>query len=184
MEKIENFWKALGYIMIGLFLGILIVSSYLIVLTNRVQNEVAEMESELDRISEVIKSNPKLFFGNQFKDSVLREAGYYKVTATVYNPVVGQCDSSPLITADMSEINQDELMSGDVKWVALSRDLLEHFSYGDRIYVHSDSDSSINGIYEVHDTMNIRYTNYIDILKPVDQKYGKWNDVVIKRIED
>jgi len=184
MEKIENFWKALGYIIIGLFLGILIVSSYLIVLTNRVQNEVAEMESELDKISEVVKSNPELFFGDKFKDSVLREAGYYKVTATVYNPVAGQCDNSPLITSDMSEIDLDELMSGNIKWVALSRDLLEHFSYGDRIYVHSDSDSSINGIYEVHDTMNIRYTNCIDILKPVDQKYGKWNDVVIKKIED
>ena len=184
MENIEKFWKTFGYILIGLFFGVMISSSYFIVLTNRVQNEVAEMESELDKISDVIKSNPELFFGNQFKDSVLREAGYYKVTATVYNPVVSQCDSSPLITADMSEINPDELMSGNIKWVALSRDLLEHFSYGDRIYVHSDSDSSINGIYEVHDTMNIRYTNYIDILKPVDQKYGKWNDVVIKRIED
>ena len=181
MENIEKFWKTFGYIVLSFFIGVVLTSSYFIVLMNRAQERVIEIENE---ISKVIKENPDLFLDNQFKDSILREIGYYKVTATVYNPVSGQCDDSPLITADCSKIDLEQLRSGELKWVALSRDLLEYFNYGDKIYIHSKSDPSINGIYEVHDTMNIRYTNYIDILKPVDQKYGKWNDVVIKKIEE
>ena len=181
MEKNENFWKMFGYILLSFFIGVMITSSYFIVLINK---KVQDVEIKVNKVSRIIKENPELFLDSQFKDSVLREAGYYKVTATVYNPVVKQCDSDPLTTADLSRIDLEQLRSGELRWVALSRDLLEHFNYGDRIYIHSKSDPSINGVYEVHDTMNIRYTNYIDILKPVDQKYGKWDDVVIKKVEE
>ena len=181
MEKNENFWKTFGYILLSFFIGVVLTSSYFIVLINMKVQDVETIES---KVSDIIKENPELFLDNYFKDSVLREAGYHKVTATVYNPVVKQCDKDPLVTADCSRINLDKLDTGELRWVALSRDLLEYFSYGDRIYVHSDSDSSINGIYEVHDTMNIRYENYMDFLKPASQKYGKWNNVVIKKIEE
>ena len=48
-----------------------------------------------------------------------------KVTVTVYNPVMEQCDSTPLITADNSEIDLKKLKQGKLKWVAVSRDLLK-----------------------------------------------------------
>lgn len=101
------------------------------------------------------------------------------VTATVYQPVRGQCDKNPLITADGSKISLKHLKRGKLKWIALSRDLLREFKYGTRVSVHCKEDPSINGIYTVHDTMNKRWKRRIDILST--KKTGKWK-VYIKKV--
>lgn len=99
-----------------------------------------------------------------------------KVIATVYNPTKGQCDNSPLITADNSEINLKKLKNRKIKWIAVSRDLLERglLSYGDKVRIKSN-DPKINGTYEVHDTMHKRWRNRVDLLMHEENSTtGKW----------
>lgn len=87
---------------------------------------------------------------------------------TRYNPVVGQCDADPLITADMSFIDTVKLENKEIRWVALSRDLLKRWNgpinYGDTILIFSASKPIINGKWVVHDSMNKRYKKTIDFL--------------------
>lgn len=96
------------------------------------------------------------------------------VTGTIYQPVTAQCDNSPLITADNSKICLTALNKRELRWVALSRNLLRRwggsFNYGDTIYVHHPNDS-IRGEWIIHDTMNRRYKNRIDFLVPVSSGF-------------
>ena len=98
--------------------------------------------------------------------------------ATTYNAEVSQCDSDPFGTADGSRINPTKLKNQEIRWVALSRDLIwdeyrqglyKHdfrgqFAFGDTIYLHSELKPQINGYWVVHDCMNKRYRNSIDFL--------------------
>lgn len=102
---------------------------------------------------------------------------YFNVVATKYNPVLEQCDSDPLITADGSYIDTLLLMKGDLKWVAISRDLRKYFNYGDTIIVENSPE--IDGEYVVHDTMNPRWKSRIDLLSPRGDSLGKWDNVYI-----
>lgn len=89
----------------------------------------------------------------------------YKVTATVYQAVPGQTDSSPFITADNSRIRPR--YGSRTRWLALSPDLLKRnggkFNYGDKVQV-SHVSPQLDGVYTVHDTMNRRHRRRIDIL--------------------
>ena len=109
----------------------------------------------------------------------------YMLTGTVYNAVPGQTDDSPLVTADNSRIDLHELNSGNLRWCALSRDLLSRwdgpFNYGDLIMV--EGAGHMAGIWAVHDTMNKRYTSYIDFLVPEHIKLGKWENVSIRLVK-
>lgn len=110
-----------------------------------------------------------------------------KVTATRYNPVESQCNSQPLITADMSKISLSKLKRGKIRWIAVSRDLRKIYKYGDVVEIKAKKgdDSSINGLYEVHDTMNKRFTDRIDILTHIDNPHGqgKWEEVSIRLVK-
>jgi len=101
------------------------------------------------------------------------------VTATVYNAVPEQTDSTPFITASGARINQQhpELH----RWVAVSQDMLKRgYKFGMRIEVSGAGD--LDGIWEIQDVMNVRYTNCIDFLVENTRKLGKWNNVKIKLI--
>lgn len=110
-----------------------------------------------------------------------------KVTATRYNPVESQCNSQPLITADMSKISLSKLKRGKIRWIAVSRDLRKIYKYGDVVEIKAKDgdDNSINGLYEVHDTMNKRFTDRIDILTHIDNPHGqgKWEGVYIRLVK-
>lgn len=82
------------------------------------------------------------------------------VTLTCYQPVKEQCDEDPLITADGSKINLSELKKGNLKWCAVSRDLLWLFPKNKpkRVYIEG------HGIYEVRDKMNSKWNHRLDIL--------------------
>lgn len=118
----------------------------------------------------------------QIQEEIKKRERKWEVTITVYHPVEGQCDSDPLITADMSKIDLKKLRSGQIRWIAVSRDLLGDFKYGEKVYVESD-DERVSGIYEIHDTMNKRFKNYIDILTLPGILKGKWEGT-IKKIEE
>lgn len=101
------------------------------------------------------------------------------VTATVYHAVEAQCNADYLTTASGMKIKStNEAYSH--KYIAVSRDLRELFPYGCKVEI-SGTDI-YDGIYTVADTMNKRYTEYIDILINPDMPIGKWENVVIKKL--
>lgn len=107
------------------------------------------------------------------------EHAEYLVTATVYHAVEAQCNADYLTTASGMKIKStNEAYSH--KYIAVSRDLRDLFPYGCKVEVTGTG--VYDGIYTVADTMNKRYTEYIDILINPDMPIGKWENVVIKRI--
>lgn len=106
----------------------------------------------------------------------------FKVVVTKYNPVPEQCDSDPLITADGSFIDTLALRRGELRWIAVSRDLREHFHYGDTVVLETGQ-GEILGEYVVRDTMNPRWNNRVDILSPTGDSLGKWDNVWLYKKE-
>lgn len=89
------------------------------------------------------------------------------VSATMYYPVIGQCDDTPDITADQTKI-PDIYDCSYLNWIAVSQDLLWFnggpIRYGDTVYVYAGHKT---GAYIVRDAMNKRFTNKIDFLESV-----------------
>ena len=105
------------------------------------------------------------------------------VKATMYHPVEAQCDDTPLITADGSRIHPYQV--SEWNWIAVSQDLLKKnggiFEYGDKVYIkgtHKD------GIYTIHDCMNKRKTNQIDILESIGTSQYKYDEIEIYALND
>ena len=128
--------------------------------------------------------------------NTLKDNGYceyyevlsFDVTVTTYNPTRQQTDSTPNQTADGTIIKPWK--ATDYRYVALSRDLLSRwggpFEYGD--YVVIEGTDGWDGVYQVRDTMNPKWTNRVDILTTNSKfkytnvtlyKYVKSNDGVV-----
>lgn len=115
----------------------------------------------------------------EYKEPVIENHAEYLVTATVYHAVASQCDGDYLTTASGRKIKStDEAYSH--RYIAVSRDLGELFPYGCKVEVIGTG--IYDGIYIVADTMNKRYTEYIDILINPDMPIGKWENVIIKKL--
>ncbi len=106
---------------------------------------------------------------------------YLYVRGTVYNPTKEQCGDNPGVTADGKEINHEHLVSGKLRWCAVSKDLLQHMNYGDKIFVHHE-DKRIAGVWEVHDLCGIR--NTVDFLKPWPDTLGLWKQLKIEILRE
>jgi hypothetical protein len=105
---------------------------------------------------------------------------------TVYNPSKRQCDPTPFITASNSRINADELKKQNIRWMALSRDLLKrwkgNFHYGDTVLVTA-GDPKIDGLWVIKDTMNKRYKKRGDLLFDAGvRNLGKWRKVEVSKV--
>jgi hypothetical protein len=106
-------------------------------------------------------------------------------TLTIYNPEEGQCDADPLTTANNSRIDLDKLRRNEIRWMALSRNLLKRwngqFNYGDTVSVHS-GDASIDGLWVINDNMNKRFRDRGDLLFHRESRTaGIWKNVKIAR---
>lgn len=105
---------------------------------------------------------------------------------TIYHPEKNQCDASPLTTASNSKIDVEKLKNEEIRWMALSRNLLKRwrgeFQYGDTVLVTA-GDPQIDGLWVIKDTMNKRFKNRGDLLfdKQV-RKLGKWKNVEVARV--
>ena len=129
----------------------------------------------------------KLLLDNQKLHTELTE--FYKfgveVDVTMYQPVYPQTDKSPDITADGTRIRISK--ASDYKYVALSRNLLKRwggpFDYGDFILIKGTEDGHKDGIYNVRDTMNPKYVNYVDILESKNVKPYKYENVHIYKMD-
>ena len=119
------------------------------------------------------------------KEEPIKE-DWSRVTVTVYNPVIGQCDSTPLITADNSKIDLAKLKQGKLKWVAVSRDLLKNgkVKYGGKVKINCKEDPTLSGVYTVHDTMHPRWTKHVDILAHQDNRTtGMYKEVEVEYLD-
>ena len=98
---------------------------------------------------------------------ILEDSTVLTVYATMYHPVVGQCDDTPDITADQTKIPNIDSCS-HLNWIAVSQDLLWFndgpIRYGDTVYVEAGHKT---GYYVVRDAMNRRFKKKIDFLESV-----------------
>ena len=105
----------------------------------------------------------------------------FDVTVTTYNPTRHQTDSTPNELADGTKIKPWKATK--YRYVALSRDLLSRwggpFEYGDYVVIEGTEDGKWDGIYQVRDTMNPKWTNRVDILT-TNSKF-KYTDVKMYR---
>tara|TARA_Y100000385_G_scaffold19016_1_gene18998 strand:- start:150 stop:668 length:519 start_codon:yes stop_codon:yes gene_type:complete len=122
--------------------------------------------------------------------SLEKDCGYtganriaFNVTVTTYNPTRQQCDSTPHITADGTHFKTWKASS--YRYVALSRDLLSRwggpFNYGDYIVIEGTGDR--DGVYQVRDTMNPKWTNRVDILT-TNSRFKYNNITMYKYVEE
>lgn len=108
-------------------------------------------------------------------------------TLTIYHPVSAQCDGTPLITASNARIDLEKLRRSEIRWMALSRNLLKkwkgEFNYGDTVLLES-GDPAIDGLWVINDNMNKRFKDRGDLLFDVQaRKYGYWKNVRMAKWE-
>ena len=126
----------------------------------------------------------KLLVDNEKLHNDLSEFYKYgvEVDVTMYQPVYPQTDMTPNITADGTRFRISK--ASEYKFVALSRNLLKRwgggFDYGDFIYIKGTKDK--DGVYQVRDTMNAKYVNYVDILESDHIKPYKYENVHIYKM--
>ena len=144
----------------------------LLLITGYFDKMLDNTRTELFALKEKINQNSQDTFG------VLE----FDVTVTMYNPSVGQTDSTPNETADGTIINPKK--ASEYRYVALSRDLISRwggpFEYGD--YVVIKGTGSWDGIYQVRDTMNPKWVNRVDIL--TTNSRFKYNNITLYKYVD
>ena len=130
-----------------------------------------ETRTELFALQEKVHQNSQDTFG------VLE----FDVTVTMYNPHVGQTDSTPNETADGTIINPKR--ASEYRYVALSRDLIARwggpFNYGD--YVMLKGTEGYDGVYQVRDTMASKFINRVDILLTEGSKQFRFENITLYR---
>jgi hypothetical protein len=141
---------------------------------NMFKNQTEFYSNEVDKL---LESNEKLH-------TELEQFYQYgiEVNVTMYQPVYPQTDMTPNITADGTKIRISK--ASDYKFVALSRNLLKRwggpFDYGDFILIKGTKDK--DGVYNVRDTMNPKFVNYVDILESKHVKPYKYENVHIYKM--
>ena len=98
------------------------------------------------------------------------------VTATCFNAVENQTDDTPLTTAFGYEIDAQHPFKH--KYIAVSRDLLTHFSAGDTVLVSGTF--VYDGLWIVADKMNKKYCNRIDFLVPLGSYQNVFKASIMK----
>ena len=105
----------------------------------------------------------------------------FDVTVTMYNPHVGQTDSTPNETADGTIINPKR--ASEYRYVALSRDLIARwggtFNYGDYVMIKGTDGYEV--LYCVNYTMSPKFINRVDILRTGGSKWFKFDNAVLYR---
>lgn len=71
---------------------------------------------------------------------------------------------SNTFTSSGKEVIPEEVKKWNIKWVAISRDLIADFAYGDTVIILSEECPGLNGEWVVQDLMHKRWTNKIDFL--------------------
>ena len=98
------------------------------------------------------------------------------VTLTTYKASEGETDSTPNITASGFKITNPKKH----RIIAVSRDLKKKYKFGQKVRITGAG--KYDGTYRVHDVMNKRYKNRIDILIGDKDKQTKLRKIKIYKI--
>ena len=98
------------------------------------------------------------------------------VTLTTYKAMEGETDSTPNITASGFKITNPKKH----KIIAVSRDLKRKWGWGTKVRIVGAG--KYDGTYRVHDLMNKRYRNRIDILVGKNDKQTKLKKIKIYKL--
>ena len=119
------------------------------------------------------------------KIEIRRASSEFIVTGTMYSPTRAQCDATPNITADGTNINPKH--ASNYRYVALSRDLLERwggpFEYGEYIAVEGTRQGQHDGVWQVRDTMNPKWLKRVDFLMTNGTRPFKYNEIKITKLD-
>ena len=136
-----------------------------------------------ERHEEIMSLNEQIWELQNNCDTQYTNKISYKVTVTTYNPTLEQCDNTPNQTADGTYIKP--WRATEYRYVALSRDLISRwggpFEYGD--YIVIEGTDGWDGIYQVRDTMNPKWTNRVDILT-TNSKFKYDNITMYKYVDE
>lgn len=173
VNKAESAWFRLHgkkvLWVVGFFVDMLLI--YLLLLAHEVYEEnFFSISNNTEEVTDSIQTDSLLLSDNTGRFIT-------HVTLTTYNPVKGQCDDTPLITADGTKIDLDKLKKGEIKYCAVSPDLLWCLPFKTRLYIEG------HGVYEVRDTMNKRFDHCIDILQHTDKKNFKKTKIKVIRLD-
>lgn len=109
--------------------------------------------------------------------------GYLEVTGSYYQATTEQCDADPEILADLTRI--DPARAGRLRYVALSRDLLQEFGggpfrLGDHVTIRNAGHK--DGRYQVRDVMADRWRRRLDFLESTGHVSPYWFAAVQLRL--
>tara|TARA_R110001592_G_scaffold91116_2_gene267115 strand:+ start:320 stop:841 length:522 start_codon:yes stop_codon:yes gene_type:complete len=156
--------KNLTKIIFWVFISTMIMYGLMTVLQ---PSQPSQIKIEMDELLNDIDST--IVIDTTIIDSpiILEDSTILTVCATMYHPVVGQCDDSPDVTADQTKIPNIDSCS-HLCWIAVSQDLLWFndgpIRYGDTVYIEAGHKT---GYYVVRDAMNRRFKKKIDFLESV-----------------
>ena len=160
----------LRYAILGSIIPIFVIAYYTNNMMDDLYNEINVLNNEVETLKD-----------NSYCDYY--DIQSFDVTVTTYNPTVHQTDSTPNQTADGTIIKPWK--ATDYRYVALSRDLIARwggpFEYGD--YVVIEGTDGWDGVYQVRDTMNPKWTNRVDILT-TNSKFRYDNITMYKYVDD
>ena len=100
------------------------------------------------------------------------------VSLSTYKADTTETDSSLLVTA--SGLKLDSSNPKKHRVIAISRDLKALFAFGDKVILTNAG--KFNGVWFVHDVMNKRYKNKIDILINPSDRQLSLKGVLISKI--
>jgi 3D (Asp-Asp-Asp) domain-containing protein len=172
--NVKELFKSAVILVLGMY-----YHSYVVYMMN-----LAKELNEKNRTTNIVKVEKPKSVEVTMEYKTLRKAKQIlkHLTATMYYPVIKQCDKDPLVTAGMYKINPRK--ASQHKWIAMSRNLLKRwggpFDYGDEVIITNAGKKS--GVYKVTDTMNKRYVNRIDILETEGTPQYKFNNIVIAKL--
>jgi 3D (Asp-Asp-Asp) domain-containing protein len=98
------------------------------------------------------------------------------VTLTTYKATESETDSTPNITASGFKITNPKKH----KIIAVSRDLKKKYKFGQKVRIVGAG--KYDGTYRVHDVMNKRYRNRIDILIGHEDKQTKLKKIKVYKL--
>lgn len=113
-------------------------------------------------------------------DEMMNKLQVIEVTATIYQAVPSQTDSSPGITADGTRIHRQ--YAGKYRYIAVSPDLLKEnggpITMGDFVIIQN-TNGRYNGVWQVKDKMPPKWNSRIDFLTNIGTKSNKFDSATV-----
>ncbi len=162
-------------ILTGLLLSLIYIITFCYILLRLNYN----LNERLMIIEQQNKTQDSLFNDMYYAVIDTGERKSFIVTVTTYNATKGQCDESPDRTSCNFKIDMNNPFKHRI--IGLSRDLLDHFYYGEKVLLQNCGKYS--GEYIVADCGNKRLVRTVDILINRNMIGGKFENAVIIKQE-